>query len=53
MGIEPKKFDTNFYEHKIKTNDEIHTEYLRMIGMSKNKEKSKPIPIPRKNIYLQ
>ncbi len=55
MGIEPKGFEPNFYENKIRTNDEIRSEYFHKIGIStnKNNEKSKPIPIPIKNNYIQ
>jgi hypothetical protein len=52
VGIEPKGFETNFYEHKIRTNDEIRSEYFHKIGISTKIKKSKPIPIPTKNNYI-
>ncbi len=55
MGINTKTmgFETNFYNYKIRTNDEIRKEYFQRIGMGTNKKKSKPIPIPMKNNYIQ
>jgi hypothetical protein len=55
VGIKPQGFETNFHKDKIRTNDEIRTEYFQRIGMNpnKNKKKSKPIPIPMKNNYIQ